>query len=133
LSSSIDALRTFLTSPPGIALWLGGNFVVLACIIAESVMKYSVSGTRLRYKAATAFHTLFVPSILCISVSTLIDAASGQWVGVALGVAFIVALIIAWHRCKDDDSWWKGKGTKLKKKVRSLFATRSTAVVGAGA
>jgi hypothetical protein len=132
LNSGLEALTVFLQTPPGIALWLAGNLVVLTCIIAESIMKYSVQGTRPRYLAATVFHTLLIPSIFCVSVSTLIDAAAKEWVGVALGVAFIVALIIAWHRCKDEDSWWKGKGTKLKK-LTSTLSSRSPMAVGGSA
>ena len=82
---------------------------------------------------ATTVKTLLWPLFGAYVFSVVMDLFTQEWFG-ALIDAWICSIFIRdWEKIKDSDDWWKGKGTKLKKKLRSMFTASSPATAGAAA
>lgn len=118
-------------------LWSGIGLAItvtyLAYIAAYILQYRAVRGSRNAYLGSTIMRTLCLPLFGAFVLSVAIDAATGNWIGMAIDVWISYGLHRGWNEMKDNDDWWTGKGTKLKKKLRSFFTASSPAAAGAGA
>ncbi|WP_200947936.1 hypothetical protein [Arthrobacter sp. Soil763] len=133
MNSGLQAVAVFGHSLPGLVLLSLGQSLVVACVCADLVRAVSVPRSRGRYLANTAFRTLALPSIGIMAVVVLVHAASGAWEQVAGGVFVLVSVIFRWHHCPDEDSWWTGKGTALRRWARRKLAAAGPLVAPAAA
>lgn len=122
MNSGLQAVALFGNSLPGLLLLTLGQALVVVCVCFDMVRAVSVPRSRRRYVANTVFRTLALPSILCMALIVLVQAASGAWTQVAGGVFVLVSVIFRWHHDTDEDSWWTGKGKALGRWLRSRAA-----------
>lgn len=106
-------------------------YVVYA--VSISINRRAVSGTHRSYRSATIIKTLIWPLFAGYFFFAAMDLITQEWVGTFIDAWICCALLRDWERYKDSDDWWKGKGKKLKKKLRSMFTASSPAVAGGGA
>ena len=131
MNSGLASAVEFAASLPGSILLILGHTLVLVCLGADMVRLLSVPRSRRRYVANTVFRTLALPAILIMAASVVIDAASGAWQNVALGMLILITVIFRWRNDTDEDNWWKGKGKKLARWARKQLAPRSAAAPAA--
>lgn len=122
MNSGLHAVAVFGSSLPGLLLLTLGQALVVVCVCFDLVRAVSVPRSRRRYVANTVFRTLALPSILCMALIVLVQAASGAWTQVAGGVFVLVSVIFRWHHDTDEDSWWTGKGKALGRWLRRTLA-----------
>lgn len=129
----VDYWARFGDSP----IWAGINTTIAGALMVYIVFSYihvfAVKGTHRSYIAATAMKTLCLPLFGAYIFSLAMDIFTVHIISGLIDAWMAWTIHRDWQKIKDHDDWWKGKGTKLKKKVRSLFSARSTAVAGAGA
>lgn len=132
-SMNIEFLSRIGDSP----LWDAISWAVLVAYmsycVALIVNTRAVAGSRQSYVSSTFMRTLCLPLFGAFVFSTAIDALAGNLVSVLFDVWISSNMHRDWQRIKDNDDWWTGKGTKLKKKLRSMFTSTSTVAAGAGA
>ena len=132
-SMLIDYWTRFGDTP----LWTGIGWTItlsfLFYVIMHWIHRNAVAGTRRSYQAATIVKTLLWPLFGAYVFSTVMDLFSHLWVIAFLDAWICSMLVRDWDKIKDSDDWWKGKGTKLKMKLRSVFTSSSPAAAGAGA
>lgn len=92
----------------------------------------AVKGTHRAYQSATVIKTLLWPLFSGYVFCTVMNLFTQQWIVAVLDVWICWILLRDWERFKDSDDWWKGKGTRLKEKLRSMFTASSPALAGAG-
>lgn len=118
-------------------IFAGINHTISGALIIYVVFSYmhtfTVKGTQRSYLAATVIKTLCLPLYGAFIFSLAMDIFSMNIVGGLIDAWMAWTLHRDWQRIKDYDDWWKGRGTKMKKKLRSMFRTRSLATAGAGA
>lgn len=131
MSSGLASAVQFAGSLPGSILLILGHALVLVCMCSDMVRLLSVPRSHRRYVATTVFRTLALPAIVIMAASVLIDVASGAWQNVAAGVFILMTVTFRWRNDTDEDNWWKGKGKKLSRWVRSRTASRSLAAPAA--
>jgi hypothetical protein len=124
MNSGLASAVQFAGSLPGLILLILGHTLVLVCLCADMVRMLSVSRSHRRYVANTVFRSLALPAILIMAASVVIDAASGAWLNVALGMLILITVIFRWRNDTDEDNWWKGKGKKLARWARKQLAPR---------
>ncbi|WP_427005878.1 hypothetical protein [Pseudarthrobacter sp. H2] len=131
MSSGLASAVQFAGSVPGSILLILGHALVLVCICSDMIRLLSVPRSHRRYVAATVFRTLALPAIVIMAASVLIDVASGAWQNVAAGVFILMTVTFRWRNDTDEDNWWKGKGKKLARWLRSRTPSRSLAAPAA--
>jgi hypothetical protein len=124
MNSGLASAVQFTASLPGSILLILGHTLVLVCLCSDMVRLLSVPRSHRRYVANTVFRTLALPAILIMAASVVIDAASGAWQNVALGMLILITVIFRWRNDTDEDNWWKGKGKKLARWARKQLAPR---------
>ncbi|WP_422759116.1 hypothetical protein [Paenarthrobacter sp. C1] len=129
----IDFWTRFAGTPLKSGLGWAIAMAYFVYVINISINRRAVSGTLRSYRSATIIKTLIWPLFAGYFFFAAIDLLTREWLGAFLDVAVCVILLRDWERYKDSDDWWKGKGTKLKKKLRSMFTASSPAMAGAGA
>jgi hypothetical protein len=115
----------FAASLPGAVLLVLGQTLVLVCVCSDMLRLLSVPRSRGRYVANTVFRTLALPAILVMACTVLLDAATGVWGDVSLGMFVLVMVTYRWRTDTDEDNWWKGKGKALGRWLRKQTAPRS--------
>jgi pheromone shutdown protein TraB len=118
-------------------LWTGIGWAITLSfffyIVMHWVYRNAVSGTRRSYQSVTIVKTLLWPLFGAYVFSVDMDLFTQEWIS-ALIDAWICSIFLRdWERIKDKDDWWKGKGTKLKRKLKSLFTSTSPATSDAAA
>jgi len=128
----IDFWARFGSSP----LWRTLSFAVSALFVPYTVAMFihrrAVTGTRRAYLASTTVRTLCLPLFAGFVFSMAMDVFTSQWIGALCDGYLSYAMLRDWNRFKNNDDWWTGRGTKLKKKLRSMV-TASLVSSGAGA
>ena len=124
MNSGLASAVQFAASLPGSILLILGHTLVLVCLCSDMVRLLSVPRSHRRYVANTVFRTLALPAILIMAASVVIDAASGAWQNVPLGMLVLITVIFRWRNDTDEDNWWKGKGKKLARWARKQLAPR---------
>lgn len=120
-------------TPAGLGIALVSLTLQLGFLMANTHRITAVKGTRQRYIAATWATSLAGPSLLAAAVDTVMDFFAGDWFGVVVGMLVLFVVALNWRQLRnaDDDNWWKGRGTKIGKSVRS-FLTAPPQVRAAG-
>lgn len=129
----IDFWMHFSETPIWIGLKWAISFGFMSYVAAVLTNRRSVPGTYRAYWSATIIKTLLWPVFAGYLFCTVMDLFTHEWVGAFIDAWVCFTLLREWEKYKDSDDWWKGKGTKLKKKLRSMFTASSTAAAGAGA
>ncbi|RAM38929.1 hypothetical protein [Arthrobacter globiformis] len=124
MSAGLASAVQFAGSLPGSILLTLGQALVLVCACADMLRLLSVPRSRGRYVANTVFRTLAPPAILVMAITVLIDAASGVWGDVMLGMFVLVVVTYRWRTDTDEENWWKGKGKALGRWLRKQTAPR---------
>lgn len=122
VSSGLAPAVQFAASLPGSILLALGQTLVLVCVCSDMLRLLSVPRSHGRYMANTVFRTLALPAILVMACTVLLDAATGVWGDVTLGMFVLVVVTYRWRTDTDEDSWWKGKGKALGKWLRKQTA-----------
>jgi len=122
VSSGLAPAVQFAASLPGSILLALGQTLVLVCVCSDMLRLLSVPRSRGRYMANTIFRTLALPAILVMACTVLLDAATGVWGDVTLGMFVLVVVTYRWRTDTDEDSWWKGKGKALGRWLRKQTA-----------
>jgi hypothetical protein len=129
----IDYWTHFSETP----LWTGVRFAIAVVytvyFISVLINRRAVTGTYRAYRSATIIKTLLWPLFAGYVFCTVMNLFTHNWVGAFIDAWICSILLRDWEEYKDRDDWWKGKGTKLKKKLRSMFTASSPAAAGAGA
>lgn len=112
---------------------LAVSFAYVVQVVASLVYDRAVPGSRNSYVSSTVMRTLCLPLFGAYVFQAGLDIITSDWFWLILHAFICYTLHWDWNRLKDSDDWWKGKGTKLKKKLRSMFSTISPAAAGAGA
>lgn len=129
----IDYWTQFSDSP----LW-----TVLKWTIASTYIAYAITvdvhrrcapGTYRAYQSATVIRMLLWPLFAGYTFSAALNVFTADWFGTVICVLVCAILLRDWQRFKDSDDWWKGKGTKLKKKLKSLVTGPASVPAAAGA
>lgn len=131
MNSGLAPAAQFAASVPGLLLMILGHTLVLVCLCSDMVRVLCVSRSRRRYLANTVFRTLALPAMLIMAASVVLDAASGAWTSVVLGMFLLITVIFRWHDDTDEDHWWKGKGKALGRWLRSQASVRPAAAPAA--
>lgn len=125
----------FPDTPFGIAVTLTALAMAYACITASFVQSSAARGSRPRFLAVSVQRTLAIPAMMLIVPKGIGNAASGNWLTAFFDVILFVTFIIMWRRLRNEDDWWTGRGTRLKKRLNSLASGLSsrgrTATAGA--
>jgi hypothetical protein len=93
----------------------------------------AVTGTHRAYQTATIVKTLLWPVFAGYVFCTVMNLFTQNWLGAFIDAWLCSLLLRDWEQFKDTDDWWKGRGTKLKKRLRSMFTASSTSAAGASA
>lgn len=129
----IDYWTQFSDSPAWTVLkWTIAVGYICYAITVE-VNRRSVPGTYRAYRSATVIKTLIWPLFTGYTLSAALNFITGDWFGAVISTLACVILLRDWERFKDSDDWWKGKGTKLKKKLKSLLTGPASVPAAAGA
>jgi hypothetical protein len=115
----------FAASLPGTVLLVLGQTLVLVCVCSDMLRLLFAPRSRGRYVANTVFRTLALPAILVMACTVLLDAATGVWGDVTLGMFVLVVVTYRWRTDTDEDNWWKGRGKALGRWLRKQAAVRS--------
>lgn len=122
MSSGLAPAVQFAASLPGSILLALGQSLVLVCVCSDMLRLLSVPRSHGRYVANTVFRTLALPAILVMACTVLLDAATGVWGDVTLGMFVLVVVTYRWRTDTDEDNWWKGKGKALGRWLRKQTA-----------
>ena len=131
MNSGLAPAVQFAASLPGAVLLVLGQTLVLVCVCSDMLRLLSVPRSHGRYVANTVFRTLALPAILVMACTVLLDAATGVWGDVTLGMFVLVVVTYRWRTDTDEDSWWKGKGKALGRWLRRHAAPRILAAPAA--
>jgi hypothetical protein len=129
----IDFWTHFSETPLFLGLKWATGITYLFYVITIVINRRTVPGTYRAYLSATIIKTLLWPVFAGYVFCTAMDLFTHEWIGAFIDAWICSVLVRDWERYKDSDDWWKGKGTKLKKKLRSMFTAPSPAAAGAGA
>lgn len=116
----------YITSFFAGALWI-------VYVIAHVIHSRAVKGTVRSFNAATVMKTLCLPLFGAYVFKAAMHLFTGDWFNVLMDLVVCYLLIRDWKKIKGSDDWWKGKGTKLKKKLKSLLTGHSPVSVGGSA
>lgn len=133
LAMVVNFWTHFGSSPLWAGIGLAITGVYLGYIIAYFIYYRAVPGSRNSYLSSTVMRALCLPLFGGFVLSVAIDAFTGNWIGLFIDIWISHGLHRDWQRIKDNDDWWTGKGTKLKKKLRSFFTASAPAAAGAAA
>ncbi|HEX9089715.1 MAG TPA: hypothetical protein VF867_19645 [Arthrobacter sp.] len=129
----IDYWSRFGSSP----LWSALSFAVSALFVPYAVAMFihhrAVAGTRRSYLVSTLLRGLCLPLFAGFVFSLAMDIFTSHWFSALCDGYLSYAMLRDWNRLKNNDDWWTGRGTKLKRKLRSLVAGPSPVSAGAGA
>lgn len=118
--------------PLGMAVIAATFLVAITCIVAQFGMMFAVRGTRRRYLAATIVRTLLLPAVVLTGLRAIIDFAAGDWFSAVLNTLVSVSFLRDWGRTKDEDNWWSGRGTKIRKAITSSLVRPVSVAARAG-
>jgi hypothetical protein len=107
------------------------SMVYMVYVVFWTVNLYAVSGTRQAYLSSSIMRTLCLPLFAAYVFSIPVDTASGNGFGVFFDLLIGYILHRDWKKLKDTDDWWTGRGTRLKKRLQSMFTAPAAAGVGA--
>lgn len=130
---NFELLARFGGSPLWDAITWAVLMVYVAYAIALIVNTLAVTGSRQSYQSSTIMRTLCLPLFGAYVFSTAIDAIAGNVPSLLFDVWISYTMHRDWKRFSDSDDWWTGKGTKLKKKLRSMLTSPSPTTAGAAA
>lgn len=129
----IDYWVRFAATPLAHGIGWAISMAFLAHIVAVYVHRYAVPGTLRAFQSATFVKTLVWPLFAGYVYNFILDLFTHNWIGALIDAWLCSVLLRDWEDFKDTDDWWKGRGTKLKKKLKSMFTASSPAAAGAGA
>ncbi len=129
----IDYWTHFNGTPLCLGLKWATGITYLFYVVAVVINSRTVSGTYRAYRSATVIKTLLWPVFAGYVFCTVMDLFTHEWIGAFVDAWICSVLLRDWERYKDSDDWWKGRGTKLKRKLRSMFTVSSPVAAGAGA
>lgn len=107
--------------PSGMVI-IGTTFLVaMSCVLAQFGMMFAVRGTSRRYRAATLVRTLLLPAVVLTGLCAIISYAGGNWFSAALNTFMSISFLKDWGKMTDEDNWWSGRGTKIRKAIASFL------------
>lgn len=116
------------------ALTLSRMILLGALIWSVFVREMSVRGTRRRYRASTVLRATVIPVTILTTVKVAVIAATGDWVEASLTAVMLAVMPFYFKLANDeDDDWWTGRWTKIRKAVKAAFSAPATNPATAGA
>lgn len=107
-------------------------FALIAYMVEAYAYRRAVKGTVRSYRAGTILRTLCLPLFGWFVFRTAVDIFTADWM-LLIHAWLAYTLLRDWETYKDNDDWWKGKGTKLKKKLRSMLTASAPSAAPAAA
>jgi hypothetical protein len=132
-SMLIDYWTHFNGTPLCLGLKWAIGLTFLLYVVNVAINRRTVSGTYRAYRSATIIKTLLWPLFAGYLFCTALDLVTQDWFGALIDAWISFVLMRDWEKYEDSDDWWRGKGTKLKKRLRSMFTAPSPAAAGADA
>ncbi len=132
-SMLIDYWNCFGDTPLRAGLNSAIGIVYVFYAVTILVNRRTVSGTHRAYRSATIIKTLIWPLFAAYAFSFVMDPFTQEWIGAFFDAWIGSILLRDWEKYKDTDDWWRGRGAKLKKKLRSMFRAPASVLASAGA
>lgn len=129
----IEFWSAFESSPAWYLIRLLTSSVLIWYIYNSWRFRLAVKGTALSYRSGTILRTLCLPLCAAFLFEASVDLLTSSWFAAGLHACLGMMILRDWERYKDNEDWWTGKGTKLKKKLRSMFTVTTLAGASAGA
>lgn len=104
---------------------------VMLCSLA--IRSMAVPGSRNRYRASTVFRATVIPVTVIVTIKVAVSAASGDWSAMFWDVLILLSMPLYFRWASDEDDWWTGRWTKIRKAVKAAFATPAASASAAGA
>lgn len=123
----IEFWSRFGESPAWGIMSFSASALWIVYVIAQMIHGRAVKGTVRSFKAATVVKTLCLPLFGAYVFKVAMHLFTGDWFSVLIELVVCYLLIRGWKRIKGNDDWWKGKGTRLKRRLASLIGGRSPA------
>ena len=116
-------------------LVIGSLKLALTIYMAASmlIINKSVRGSRIRYHAASLLRTATIPATVLITAEAAVSAAAGDWMNAILNLLLLVLMPVYFRIARDDDNWWTGRGTKIRKALKAAFSKPAASTNTAGA
>lgn len=126
---------TALQHTPGWDLFVGIGIALGAAFVPASFTAYrSVKGSHRRHIAASIVRGLGVPLAASDLFTAVVHVAAGQYFDAFLSVVSAFATASLVRKYSGDDDFWSDTSKKLKRRLKSLTASRRRpAITGAGA
>lgn len=93
--------------------------------------RMSVRGTRRSYMTASMLNALGPSLTAAYLFAAAVNIAAGMPVVSVLDALIAFFVLRYWLTIKDENNWWKGRGTKIRRRIRSLSAGTKTVLAGA--
>ncbi|MFD1210646.1 hypothetical protein ACFQ36_01140 [Arthrobacter sp. GCM10027362] len=93
--------------------------------------RMSVRGTRRSYMAASMLNALGPSLTAGYLFAAAVNIAAGMLVISLLDALIAFFVLRYWLTIKDENNWWKGRGTNVRRWIRSLSPGTKTAPAGA--
>ena len=110
------------------ALDLIRTLLVVAMILSVVTRDRSVRGSRNRYRASSVFRATVIPVTVLLAVSTVVSLAAGDWWGM-FPSGFLLAVMPLYFKFAndEDDDWWTGRWTKIRKGITAALGKTASA------
>lgn len=116
-------------------LWTGITWaMVLSYLVYFTLMvtyRMSVRGTRRSYMTASMLNALGLSLAAAYLFAAAINIAGAKLFTGTFNAVIAYFILRYWLTIKDEDNWWKGRGTKIRRWIRGLSAGTRTVPAGA--
>ena len=116
----------FSGTVPGLLLFGAAMACTYLVTMVDLIMALTVSGTRARFAAVSILKVLVLPAVVLLGTQLFINLVTTDWFNVIVDTFLISIFFMIRARIKDEDSWWTGMGTRLKKRLQSLASGLSS-------
>ena len=129
----MNAVATIYSAQWYVLMDLLQTLLMLPTLIAYFGTAVFAKRSRSRYLSATVLRTLIIPMTVMSTVKLIVSYSVGEWYSVASCALILISMPFYFRNAGDDDNWWTGRGTKIRKALKAAFAPPSAAASAAGA
>lgn len=130
----MNAVSSIYTAPWYVIMDLLQTVLMFPTLIAYFGTTAFVKRSRARYWASTALRTLIIPMTVLSTVKLIVSYAVEEWFSVASCALILFSMPFYFRNAdNDEDDWWTGRGTKIRKALKTAFAPPAASTNTAGA
>lgn len=130
---NLTAIAALSHSPFGLILSATDDVLTWVALIASLIHNHAVRGSHRRHAAVTVVKTCLPVMFAADTFFIVIFFADGNWPLLGGRILSWLFEIWWWKDVDDEDSWWTGRGKKIRQWFRKTFTASSPAAAGAGA